>query len=109
MLDQIKGAAFDGIGTYYNPGPGSCGQTDTDDELVVAINRPQMHNGPNPNVNPHCNKYVYIKGSDGETKARIEDTCPTCPQGCLDLSPAVFKAVCGDLKKGKCSISWKFM
>ncbi|KAI9489692.1 hypothetical protein BDB00DRAFT_876125 [Zychaea mexicana] len=109
MLDKIKGDALSGVGTYYNAGPGSCGETDTNDELVVAINKPQMHNGPNPNVNPHCNKYVYVTGPNGETKARIVDTCPLCPEGCLDLSPTVFQIVCGELSKGKCQIDWKFM
>lgn len=36
---------YHGIGTYYDAGPGSCGQLDTDDEMVVAVNKPQMHNG----------------------------------------------------------------
>ncbi|KAG2222386.1 hypothetical protein INT45_006908 [Circinella minor] len=80
-IDSLSGNTSSGIGTYYDTGPGSCGQTDSNDELVVAINKPQMHNGANPNNNPHCNKYVYIAGSSGESKARIVDTCPGCPEG----------------------------
>ncbi|KAI7854421.1 hypothetical protein BDC45DRAFT_508331 [Circinella umbellata] len=108
-IDSISGDTSSGIGTFYDAGPGSCGETDSNDELVVAINKPQMHNGANPNNNPHCNKYVYIAGSSGESKARIVDTCPGCPEGSLDMSPSVFLAVCGDLGKGKCPIHWKFM
>ncbi|KAI7879917.1 hypothetical protein K492DRAFT_130797 [Lichtheimia hyalospora FSU 10163] len=107
-LDSLPGTQYDGIGTYYNTGVGSCGKKDTNDELVVAINKAQMGNGPNPNANPHCGKYVFIEGTDGETKAKIEDTCPTCDSGSLDLSPTVFRAVCGDESKGKCDIHWKF-
>lgn len=37
---------YTGEGTYYEvPGTGSCGQSDTDDESVVAVNRSQMNNG----------------------------------------------------------------
>lgn len=45
LLNTIKGTVNQGIGTYYDVGPGSCGKTDTDDELVVAVNKAQMHNG----------------------------------------------------------------
>lgn len=42
----VKEALFKGEGTYYDvPGVGSCGKPDTDDELVVAVNRDQMKNG----------------------------------------------------------------
>lgn len=36
-----------GTGTYYNVSAGynSCGSLRSDDELVVAVNRPQMENG----------------------------------------------------------------
>ncbi|ORX48551.1 hypothetical protein DM01DRAFT_1260872, partial [Hesseltinella vesiculosa] len=100
---------FDGIATYYGPGVGSCGEMDTDEELVVALNQPQMNNGANPNQSPECDKKVQITGEGGEsTTARIVDTCPQCPRGDLDLSPKVFKIVCGDLDKGRCKIKWKF-
>lgn len=37
---------YTGEGTYYEvPGTGSCGQSDTDDESVVAVNQLQMNNG----------------------------------------------------------------
>ncbi|ORZ03698.1 hypothetical protein BCR43DRAFT_419472, partial [Syncephalastrum racemosum] len=62
-------------------GSGSCGQTDTDNEYVVAVNKAQMHNGPNPNNNKKCEKMVYIEGAKGNCKARIVDTCPKCPNG----------------------------
>jgi hypothetical protein len=37
--------SFSGRGTFYNVGLGSCGDQDTDDELVVAVNKAQMDNG----------------------------------------------------------------
>lgn len=36
---------FTGLSTYYEVGPGSCGEYDDDSELVVALNTEQMNNG----------------------------------------------------------------
>ncbi|KAI8064478.1 RlpA-like double-psi beta-barrel-protein domain-containing protein-containing protein [Gongronella butleri] len=97
------------MGTYYATGMGSCGESDNDDELVVALNKEQMDNGANPNLNPECEKKVSITGEGGKSVlARIVDTCPNCKQNDLDMSPKVFERVCGDLAIGLCKIKWKF-
>ena len=36
---------FLGQSTYYEVGPGSCGEYDNNSELVVALNKDQMNNG----------------------------------------------------------------
>lgn len=41
----------------------------------------RVRKGPNPNLNAHCNKYVYIQGDKGHCKARVVDTCPKCADG----------------------------
>lgn len=45
LLQGVKGKLFSGSGTYYQVGSGSCGEHDTDSELVVAVNKAQMENG----------------------------------------------------------------
>ncbi|CAO3701962.1 unnamed protein product [Rhizopus stolonifer] len=100
---------FTGLSTYYEVGPGSCGEYDDDSELVVALNIEQMNNGLNPNSNPNCEQSVYISGNHGNTRARIVDTCPHCPTGTLDMSPTVFQIVCGPLSPGLCAIRWNFV
>lgn len=80
-----------GTGTYYDvsAGTGSCGQLNSDDDMVVAVSHTQMKNGANPNKNPLCNKKVTIIGKTGKSvTARIVDTCPGCNSGCLDMSSA---------------------
>ncbi|KAI7879170.1 hypothetical protein K492DRAFT_131708 [Lichtheimia hyalospora FSU 10163] len=109
LFSKVNGEVSTGSATYYNPGVGSCGFTSAENEDIVAMNYIQMENGPNPNNNPLCDQYVIIKGTLGESKARIVDTCPKCDYGCLDLSPKVFLDVCGDLGQGRCTIRWKFM
>ncbi|KAK4519513.1 Fructose-2,6-bisphosphatase [Mucor velutinosus] len=108
-LLRVKGKLFSGSGTYYKVGSGSCGEHDTDSELVVAVNKAQMGNGSNPNNNPKCDKMVSITGDKGTVTARVVDTCPACANGALDMSPTTFKRVCGDLAEGVCNISWKFL
>ncbi|KAI8889234.1 hypothetical protein K501DRAFT_171428 [Backusella circina FSU 941] len=101
--------SYSGKGTFYNVGLGSCGDLDTDDELVVAVNKAQMDNGANPNKNPKCEHMVSISGTDGSVVARIVDACPSCAEGALDMSPTVFEKVCGELGKGTCGITWSFL
>ncbi|EPB87208.1 hypothetical protein HMPREF1544_06033 [Mucor circinelloides 1006PhL] len=109
LLQGVKGKLFSGSGTYYQVGSGSCGEHDTDSELVVAVNKAQMENGSNPNNNPKCDKMVSITGDQGTVAARVVDTCPACANGALDMSPTTFKRVCGDLAEGVCNISWQFL
>ncbi|KAI9364087.1 hypothetical protein BD770DRAFT_406889 [Pilaira anomala] len=107
---RVNGKNFSGSGTFYDVevGSGSCGDYDSSADLVVAVNKAQMANGPNPNNNPTCQKTVYITGNMGSTSARVVDTCPSCAKGALDMSPKVFELVCGNLAIGVCTINWNF-
>lgn len=55
-----SGTTYLGDGTWFDLGLGSCGQTNTDTELVAALNAPQMNNGANPNTNPMCGKQIKV-------------------------------------------------
>ncbi|KAI8969827.1 hypothetical protein BDB01DRAFT_751034 [Pilobolus umbonatus] len=105
----VKAKLFAGIGTFYDVGSGSCGETDTNTEFVVAMNSIQMKNGVNPNMNPLCAHMVYITGSTGTATAKIVDTCPSCASGSLDMSPSLFQKVCGTLSIGVCKIKWDYL
>ncbi|KAI8884191.1 hypothetical protein K501DRAFT_151941, partial [Backusella circina FSU 941] len=99
-----------GKGTYYNPGLGSCGIESCDTDLVVAVNYIQMDNGANPNKNPKCGQKIKIRGLLGLfVTATIIDTMPTGTKGDIDMSPALFKKVCGSLALGLCKISWEII
>jgi hypothetical protein len=43
LLKGVK--LFSGVGTFYQVGSGSCGESDADSEMVVAMNKAQMENG----------------------------------------------------------------
>ncbi|KAJ2707246.1 hypothetical protein FB645_000923 [Coemansia sp. IMI 203386] len=106
--DSSSGETFSGDGTYFTPGLGSCGLTNTDDDLIVAINAPQYGETANPNNAPVCNKCILAKGPKGEVKVTVTDRCPVCAHGDLDFSPSAFEKI-ADFDEGRVAITWSFV
>ncbi|KAJ1643846.1 hypothetical protein LPJ64_004417 [Coemansia asiatica] len=103
-----SGESFSGDGTYFTPGLGSCGKTNSDSDLIVAINAPQYGENANPNNAPVCNKCILAKGPKGEVKVTVTDRCPVCKHGDLDLSPSAFEKI-ADFEQGRVPITWSFV
>ena len=55
-----------------------------------------------------CGTWVHIIGPLGEVTAFIDDECPECKKGDIDLGPRTF-AVIGDMKAGRIPISWRYV
>ncbi|QDS76308.1 hypothetical protein FKW77_002321 [Venturia effusa] len=97
--------------TYYDVSVGltSCGLTGSNSDFLVAMNKPDMANGVNPNNNPNCNKYIniYYNGV-GPIKGKVVDTCPECASGSIDVTDSLFKAIApnGDGRVKGVSWSW---
>ncbi|KAH9926625.1 barwin-like endoglucanase [Epithele typhae] len=98
--------------TFYAPGLGSCGHTNTDADFVVAIDTATITSFPgataNPNLNPMCGRQISITvpGAAGPVMATVVDTCFGCARGSIDVSPAVFQQVAA-LSVGRISgVSW---
>ncbi|KAJ2806983.1 hypothetical protein H4R20_001475 [Coemansia guatemalensis] len=103
-----SGGTYSGDGTYYTPGLGACGKTNSDSDLIAAINAPQYDATGSSNSAAICGKCAQVKGPKGEVKVTITDRCPVCKSGDLDLSPAAFDQI-GDQSEGRISISWSFV
>ncbi|KAK4515082.1 uncharacterized protein ATC70_002692 [Mucor velutinosus] len=101
------GGKYSGDGTYYDVGLGSCGKTNSNSEMVAALNAPQMQNGANPNHNPQCGKSIRVTNpANGKSiTVKIVDTCPPCSSGDVDLSPKAFAAI-ADMNLGRIPIKW---
>ncbi|KAL9548871.1 hypothetical protein MBANPS3_005472 [Mucor bainieri] len=101
------GGKYSGEGTFYNVGLGSCGQTNSNSEMVAALNAPQMQNAANPNHNPQCGKSIRVTNpANGKSvTVKIVDTCPPCSSGDVDLSPKAFAAI-ADMDLGRIPIKW---
>ncbi|CAO3617192.1 unnamed protein product [Mucor hiemalis] len=113
-IDKLgKGKVFKGTATWYKPKTeggdrGACdGVKIDDDSEIVALNAEQY--GKMSKNSEHCFSKVKITGSEGSAIATIVDACPGCKYGDLDLTPVLFKQVCGNMKKGVDEIEWQFI
>lgn len=102
---QAEKRTVSGKMTYYTPGQGSCGVTNDENDMIVAVSPSVYGTYANPNSSPACHKTVTIKCNKKTVKAAIKDRCTGCGVNDVDVSPAVFKA-CGDLSIGAMKVSW---
>lgn len=103
-----SGNTYSGDITYYTPGLGSCGVTNSDSDSIVALAHDMMEaeGVANPNDNPLCGKSITISYGGKTAQATIEDTCPGCAHGSLDLTPSLFQ-VFAPLGTGRVSgVEW---
>lgn len=91
--------------THYTPSVGSCGKTNTEQDLVVAISTSMYGTYANPNASPMCSKSASIKCNGKTIQAAIRDKCMSCDKGDIDVSPAVFTQ-CGPLSTGVITVTW---
>ncbi|KAI1764376.1 RlpA-like double-psi beta-barrel-protein domain-containing protein-containing protein [Hypoxylon sp. FL1150] len=92
--------AFDGDITYYTPGLGACGETNTEADMVVALSPAQFATQPDL-----CGKTITIELGDKNATAKVVDKCPGCAAGSIDVSPSVFTQL-ASLDTGRAKVSW---
>ncbi|KAF4621320.1 hypothetical protein D9613_000480 [Agrocybe pediades] len=80
---------------------GSCGHFLKNSDPVVAMNSAQMNPG-------WCFKSIRISFRGISRIATIQDTCPTCPWGGLDLSKGLFQAFLPEAS-GVFAGDWEFV
>ncbi|KAG4219979.1 hypothetical protein PC116_g31542 [Phytophthora cactorum] len=95
-------AAFEGDLTYYTPGLGSCGETNSETDAVVALSPSQFTTDPQA-----CGKKIQIHLGNATTMATVADKCPACSPGSIDVSPTVFQAL-APLTIGRAQIEWDY-
>ncbi|CAG8577956.1 4394_t:CDS:2 [Ambispora leptoticha] len=105
MCTTLEKRGFGGKATYYNPSLGSCGQENSDSDFICALNKPQWGNPSNPNANPLCGKKIIVHGPLGSVTVTVQDSCPNCGFGDLDLTLAAFNKI-GDSNAGFVPITW---
>jgi expansin (peptidoglycan-binding protein) len=103
-----SGNSYTGIATWFNPATqggstGACGPQEGDDSMIVALNAPQY--GNMDKKSSWCGKKVAITYKGKTVQATINDACPECASGSLDLTPAVFNQL-GDPNIGELDIKW---
>ncbi|KAI1650949.1 RlpA-like double-psi beta-barrel-protein domain-containing protein-containing protein [Daldinia loculata] len=94
--------AFSGDLTYYTPGLGSCGETNTETDMVVALSPVQFTTDPQA-----CGKKIQIHMGDATATATVVDKCPGCSADSIDVSPAVFQSL-APLTVGRAKVEWDY-
>lgn len=97
---DASAASYSGDMTYYYPGLGACGETNTNTDAVAAVSPAVYNNGAG------CNKVVTIHYNGKSTTARVVDLCPSCATGSIDVSPTVFQTL-SDLSAGRVQVTWE--
>jgi expansin (peptidoglycan-binding protein) len=82
---------------------GACGEYEADDADIVALNAPQY--GSLSSVSDWCGKKIKITHDGKSVTATINDACPECGSGSLDLTPTLFSKL-GDQDTGVLDITW---
>lgn len=92
--------SFSGRLTYFDPGLGACGGTNSGSDYIVAMNQAQ-YSGT-------CGDTLCVSYGGRSTTVRVVDLCPSCPHGALDASPSVFRHLVGSLGPGVVQVSWNW-
>lgn len=98
------GTTYFGEGTFYGyAGGGNCGFPAPElPAMTGAINHLQYEGSQ------MCGACVEVTGPEGTATIRIEDQCPECAYGDIDLAEDVFPLV-AEVKDGRVPISWKII
>lgn len=89
--DNVISKRYSGVRmTYYDTsvGLGACGNLNQNSAWTVALNSAQFGGGY---PSPECGKTITISMGGKTAQAVIQDACPSCPYGGLDLSPSLFQ------------------
>ncbi|KAJ8110714.1 hypothetical protein ONZ43_g5804 [Nemania bipapillata] len=90
--------AFSGDMTYYNPGLGACGETNGNNDAVVALSAARSGD---------CGKQIKIQHDGKTATATVVDKCAGCAEDSIDVSPAVFQQL-AELSEGRVQVTWEF-
>lgn len=112
---------FTGDLTYYQPGLGACGLTNTDSDDIVSVSHflfdaagSSSSTGGNSNQNPLCGLMLRAERFDedrGERRSvdlKVVDRCTGCEPDDLDVTITAFEKLASS-EKGRVSVSWAWL
>ncbi|CDW97912.1 hypothetical protein [Sporisorium scitamineum] len=108
---QATAGHFDGQATYYAPGLGACGWTNTDSDYIVAISASLFDSfgTGNPNKNPACGRKISASYGGKTITVSVADRCVGCAWGDLDFTPTGFSQL-ADMSKGRLDgLKWSWI
>ncbi|KAJ5729209.1 uncharacterized protein N7483_003717 [Penicillium malachiteum] len=110
-LPTTNGGPYTGDLTYYDPGLGACGYTNTESDLICAVSHilfDAASTGSDPNDNPLCGLKIRIRRDGESVDVKVVDRCVGCAETDLDVTETVF----GDLAtiaQGRVTMEWAWL
>ncbi|KAK7461287.1 hypothetical protein VKT23_008466 [Stygiomarasmius scandens] len=102
-----------GDATFYTPGLGSCGITNTGSDMIAAVAANVFDTFPgataNPNLNPICGRRISASFGGKTIQVTVTDRCPGCVGQDLDLSPAAFNQLADPAVGRIHGVQWSFI
>ncbi|KAI0470609.1 RlpA-like double-psi beta-barrel-protein domain-containing protein-containing protein [Xylariaceae sp. FL0804] len=99
FTNTSRSGAHSGDLTYYEPGLGACGETNSASDHVVALSQSDYPGG--------CGKTITIYKGGKTATATVVDKCMGCAAGDIDVSPTVFEEI-ADLAVGRLQVTWDY-
>ncbi|KAI0790225.1 RlpA-like double-psi beta-barrel-protein domain-containing protein-containing protein [Irpex lacteus] len=96
--------------TWYQPGVGACGISNTAADHIVAVSASFYDTFPYVGATPNPNKYVALPlyptlNQGRSTTVTVVDRCVGCALHDIDLSPAAFSDL-APTSAGRIPVSW---
>ncbi|KAJ5577999.1 uncharacterized protein N7459_006963 [Penicillium hispanicum] len=110
-LPSSNGGPYEGDLTYYNPALGSCGDTNSDSDMICAVSHvlfDAASTGSNPNANPLCGMKLRLRRDGKSVDVTVVDRCVGCAETDLDVTEAVFEKV-ANLDQGRVEVEWSWL
>ncbi len=108
---ESTSGSFDGQATYYAPGLGACGWTNTESDYIVAVSHSLFDSfgTGNPNKNPICGHKIKATYQGKSITVSVSDRCEGCAWGDLDFTPSGFQQL-APLSKGRLDgLTWSWI
>ncbi|KAJ7088409.1 barwin-like endoglucanase [Mycena belliarum] len=109
-----RDTVYSGDGTFFEPGLGACGNTNTASDFIVAVGHGIFDSFPgataNPNNNPICGRKLIATHGGRSVTVEVQDRCAGCAGAAdLDFTEAGFEQLASlDVGRLK-NVEWQFV
>ncbi|KAF9467024.1 RlpA-like double-psi beta-barrel-protein domain-containing protein-containing protein [Collybia nuda] len=111
LSSLVSVRALTGEVTFYTPGLGACGISNTENDFVAAISHFTFDTfpgaTPNPNLNPICGRNLRATYQGKSVVVKVVDKCPGCGgANDVDMSPIAFRVLAPEAVGRLFGVEW---
>ncbi|KAI0304887.1 RlpA-like double-psi beta-barrel-protein domain-containing protein-containing protein [Russula brevipes] len=102
-----------GEGTWYSPGLGACGTTNSGSDYIAAVSQALYDSYPgyaggDPNKDPVCGAHIRANYQGHSVTVTVVDRCAACQETDLDFSPAAFSQLANQSVGRLSDMTWSW-